>query len=131
LHTSEHDDGVAGEGEALAEELPHALDVVDGSPQLAAAPAHAGVRDADQDGALLAAGAREGAHGRRRPRHRRRQRDPRGQGPPDARDAAALRALDGALAGAHGEARAAVLAPDRRRRRRRGPAAHVHGDPSY
>jgi hypothetical protein len=128
LHTSEHDDAVAGEGEALAEELPHALDVVDGAPQLAAAPARAAVRDADQDGALLAAAAaRREARDGSRPRQRR-QREPRGQRPPDASHAAALRALDGALAGAHGQARAAVLAPDRRRRR--GPSTHVHGEAS-
>ena len=118
---SERDDAVAGEAEALAEELPHALDVVDGAPQLAAATAHAGVRDADKDGALLAAGAGEGRRRRRWPRERR-QREPHGA--PDARHAAALRALDGALAGGHGEARAAVLAADRRR----GPSTAVHGE---
>jgi hypothetical protein len=106
--TSEHDDAFAGEAEALAEEVPHALDVVDGAPQVATALAHAGVRDADQDGALLAPGALE----RRRHVRRPRQRD--AVGPPDAGHAVALRALDGALAGDHAQARPAVLAPDRR-----------------
>nr|ACR35759.1 unknown [Zea mays] len=77
------------------------------------------VRDADQEGPLLAAGAREARGGRRR----RRPLDPP---PPDTRHAAALRALDGALAGAHGELRAAVLAPDCRR----GHPTHVHGEAS-
>lgn len=118
MHTGEHDDALAGEAEALAEEVLHALDVVDGAPELAAAPANAGVRDADQQGALLATGALER---RRHVRQRPRRRDP--VAPPDARHAVALRALDGALAGDHGQARAAVLAPDRRV----AIAAEVHG----
>jgi len=117
--TGEHDDALAGEAEALAEEVPHALDVVDGPPELAAPAAHAGVGDADQDGALLAAGALERRrHVRRRPRRR------DAVAAPDARHAVALRALDGALAGDHGQARAAVLAPDRRRV---AISAEVHG----
>lgn len=119
--TCQHDDAVAGEAEAVAEEVTHALDVVDGASQLAAAAAHAGVGDADEDGALLAAGAREVANRRRRPGQGRQGET---HGPSDARHAAALRALDGALAGGHGEGRAAVLAADRRR----GPSAAVHGE---
>jgi len=86
------------------------LHVVDGAPELAAAAAaHAGVGDSDQDGALLATGALE----RRRQGPHDWQRDP--VGAPDARHAVAVRALDGALAGDHAERRPAVLARDRRR----------------
>jgi hypothetical protein len=120
-YTREHDDTIAGEAEPLAEELPHALDVVDGAVKLAAAPPHAGVRDADQDGALLS----PGVGGGRRPRHRQCwHRDPRVS--PDARHAVALGALDGAFAWGHDEARAAVPAANRRGGRGR-PPTEVHG----
>lgn len=117
--TGEHDDALGGEAEAVAEEVPHALDVVDGAPEVAVAAPRAGVGDADEHGALLAAGVEE--RGREGPHHR--QRDPVGAA--DARDAVALGALDGALAGDHGERRPAVLAPDRRHPM--GPSAEVHG----
>lgn len=128
--TGEDEDAVAGEAKLVAEEVLHQLDVLDRALELVGG---ARVADADEDGALLAAGHRvAGRHlapgGRRRPR-RRRKREREGvvhaAVPLDARHAAAERAPD---AGARPrrrrhDARAAVPAP--RRHPRRPGVAHA------
>ncbi len=144
--TGEHEDGIGGETEALAEEAPHAVDVVDGPLELVAG---ALVADADEERALppgdeRVAGRRvspEERRLRRRPRRRRgleraataAAAQVAAAAPVDARHAVAERAPDGGDGGSaprprprHGEARAAVRAPRRRRpRARRGGRPRV------
>jgi hypothetical protein len=143
LRTREDEDAVGREAEALAEQVAHAVDVVDGALELVPG---AGVADPHEQRALLAAAGtrvarrqlgkrRRGGGGGRR-RLRRRQGvdealdEPHGgvvqavRAALDARDGVAERAPHGARPGGHGQARAAAGAPRRARRR---PRARCHG----
>jgi hypothetical protein len=139
IFTCEHEDAFRRESEALAEQVAHAVDVVDGAPELVPG---AGVADPHQEGALLAAAdAREGARRqllerRRGPLRRRQAAD---EAPDeahggavqavraalDARHGVAERAPHGARTGGHGQARAAAAAPRRALRLRRSRARHT------